>query len=287
MRRVSAVVALVALFSAACTAGGDTTTTGADPGSSTTGLTVPEDTEYGVVSGIINGDTVQVMINEEPTAVRLLGIRAPQGDECYAEEAGLALAGVAAGRSVAVVGDLTEEDGTPLRYLIIDDDVPLLVNVELVAIGAAAALHGHELAGDFLRVNDRAYASGRGMWGTFVCGHPEQGAADRPQLRIDGVRLPGSGDDAAVDVINASYTEIAVGSWTLRDAAASSIFTFPTGQRIAAGDVLTIPMGCDDTGGQTWCTDPEMFSGGGSTLLIQDERGNVVERYVVEMDVPS
>jgi endonuclease YncB( thermonuclease family) len=288
MRGVATFIVAMALIATACSSGGGATTTTDAESTTSTGVTVPEDTEFGVVSGIISGDTVQVMIGEVPTRVRLLGIRAPQDDECYADEAALITAEVAAGRSVAVVGDQADADGTPLRYLVLDEDVPVLVNVELVARGAAAALHGHELAGDFLRVNARAYASGRGMWGTFVCGQPEEGGApDRPQLRIADVRPAGPAGAGSVDIVNASYTAIPIGGWTLRDVAATSTYTFDAGRQISAGETLTITMSCDEaTSGEAWCTAGDLFADGGNTLLIQDERGNVVERYVKELETP-
>lgn len=286
MRDLVALVVVIGMVTASCSNGSVTTTVeevGTDE--SSTSLTIPQDTEKGIVSAVVNGDTVEVTIGEDSEIVRLAGIRAPQGGECYAAEASLAVSQVVAGRNVAVVGDAVDGDGTPIRYVIIEGDVPLLVNVELVGLGAAAALHDHELAGDFLRVNERAYASGRGMWGTFVCGHPNGSVApDRPQLRIEGVRLPSAGTTgpASVDVVNASYTEVAIGGWTLRDAGNASSFTFPTSTVLAPGDVLNVAMSCDEdgAGGAAWCVDPDIWSGGGNTLIIQDELGNVVERFV-------
>ena len=285
-------VVAVGLVLASCSDGSGTTTSEEpDEGTSSTAISIPEDTEHGIVSGVVNGDTVQVMIGDEPEVVRLAGIRAPQGDECYAAEASLALSGVTAGRNVAIVGDGVDADGIPVRYVIIEDDIPVLVNVELVGLGAAAALHGHELAGDFLRINDQAYASGRGMWGTFVCGHPEGSAApDRPQLRIDAVNLPSAGGagSASVEIVNASYTEIAVGGWTLRDAGRLSTFTFPASTIIAAGEVLSVAMTCEESGvGMAWCVEVDLWSTGDNTLIIQDEQGNVVDREVHEVEVSN
>ena len=295
MRRVATLTVVVGLLGAACSTGSETSTTGevVTGGSSSTSITIPEDTVSGIVTGVIDGETVQVMIGEERTVIRLAGIRAPRDEECYAAQASLAVSEVAAGRAVAVVGDAIDSNGTPLRYLIIDDDVPVLVNVELVDLGAAAALHDHELAGDFLRVNDRAYSSGKGMWGTFVCGHPDDGvSADRPQLRIEQIRRPAAGsvEPGAVDIVNESYTEVAIGGWTMRDAANTATFTFGPSTVLAPGDVLSVPMACDPEAadGQSWCVADDMWSAGSNTLIIQDELGNVVERQVhtIEKETP-
>jgi len=286
-----AAIAAVAVLATACSTATETSTTGDEQSTSSTGIAIPDNTEHGIVSGVVDGDTVQVMIGDEPTVVHLAGIRAPAGDECYAPAASLAVAEIVAGRSVAVVGDATDTAGEPVRYLIIDGDVPLLVNVELVDRGAASALHGHELAGDFLRVNDQAFASGRGMWGTFVCGHPAQGVApDRPQLRINAINVPvtGAAGAASVEIVNASYTEVAVGGWTVRDATNKSSFAFPGGTVMAAGDALSVVMSCDDQAtALSWCTDEDMWSAGGNTVIMQDDLGNVVDRRVHEVRVTS
>lgn len=287
MRVLVALVAACAVVVAACS-GADTTSTTAEPpdeGAATT-LTVPEDTVQGIVSGVVNGDTVEVTIGEEVETVRLTGIRAPQGSECYAAEASLTLSELAAGRSVALAGDGADGDGIALRYLVIEDEVPLLVNVEMVARGAAVALHGHELEGDFLRVNDAAYASGIGMWGTFVCGHiGESVSPDRPQLRIQQITAPvaGSADPASLELVNASYTSVAIGGWTLRDGAATSSFTFPAETAMAPGDTLTLSLTCSQQAtGLAWCVDGDLWAAGGATFLLQDQLGNVVERKVSE-----
>ena len=282
-----AAVAVVAAFVTACSTASATSTTGDEQSTSSTGVTIPDDTEHGIVSGVVDGDTVQMTIDEESMEVTLAGVRAPQGDECYAEAAGLALAQLTAGRSVALWGTGTDEDGTPLRYLMIDDDDRLFVNLELVDLGAAAALHGHDFAGDFLRVNASAYASGRGMWGTFVCGHPEDGITpDRPALRIDAVNIPDpeTTEPASVEIVNASYTEIAIGGWTMRDAGSPPGYTFPSRVVLTPGDVESVSLGCatDEDSRLAWCIDPDSWAANGTTIIVQDRRGNVIERHVYE-----
>ncbi len=289
MRDLVALVVVIGVVLAACSSESSPTTIEVDGADgSSTSITIPEDTEHGIVSDVVNGDTVAVMIGEEPQIIRLAGIRAPQGGECYAAEASLAVSQVAAGRNVAVVGDGIDGDGTPIRYLIIEGDIPVLINVELIGLGAAVALHGHELAGDFLRVNERAYASGKGMWGTFVCGHPEgRVSPDRPQLRIDAVNVPAAGatGETSIDIVNQSYTEVAIDGWTLRDAGNTSSFAFPGPLVLAPGDLVSVAVSCDaeGTGGSAWCVDPDLWSAGGNTLIIQDGFGKVVERFVHEV----
>jgi endonuclease YncB( thermonuclease family) len=275
---------VLAVVAAACNPAAEPSTSSdaGRNGSSSTSITVAEDTVVGVVSAIVNGDTVQVIVGSEQITVRLAGVRAPHGEECYAAGAAADLAAIAGGSSVALVGD-GEDAGMPVRYLIIEGDIPMLVNLELVAMGGAAALHGHDLAGDFLRVNDQAYASGKGMWGTFVCGQPDRGAPDRPQLRIEDVRPPAPPDPGSLGVINASYSEVALGGWTIRDVAGTPGFVFPSASVIPPGETTTVPVLCAPAvqPGPAVCFDDQMWAVGG-TILIQDERGNVVDRFVYQ-----
>jgi endonuclease YncB( thermonuclease family) len=287
MRAVVVLVAAGAVLVGACSGAESTSTTAGPPDeAATTTLALTEDTVQGIVSAVVTGDTVEVTVGAEVETVRLTGIRAPQGTECYAAEASLALSDLVAGRSVALVGDGADGDGIALRYLVIEDEVPLLVNVEMVARGAAVALFGHELEGDFLRVNDAAYASGVGMWGTFACGHTGDSVSpDRPQLRIQQISVPatGSADPASIELVNASYTPVAIGGWTIRDGAATASFTFPAETVMAPGDTLTLELTCSQQAtGLAWCVDGDLSAATGATFLLQDQLGNVVERKVLE-----
>ncbi|GMQ85668.1 MAG: hypothetical protein BMS9Abin07_1235 [Acidimicrobiia bacterium] len=287
MARLVRLVVVFALLAAACSGVADNDSSTAPETTVGETTTLPEPTEQGIVSGVVDGDTVQITIDEESLEVTLAGVRAPQGDECYAEAAGLALAQLTAGRSVAVWGTGTADDGSLLRYLMVEDDDRLFVNLELLDLGAADALQGHEFAGDFLRVNDSAYASGRGMWGTFACGQPEGGISpDRPGLRIDAMNIqdPEATEPASVEVVNDSYTKIAIGGWTMRDAGSPPDFTFPPRVVLAPGDVVSVALSCANDGDSdlAWCVDLARWATDGTTIIVQDRLGNVVERRVFD-----
>src|SRR5665811_1562181 len=178
-RTVTAALTL-AIVLAACTSGPtietETTTTTIPPtesAPSTTQVTLPpaEEVVRGTVDGVVDGDTLQAIVNGEQVEVRLIGINAPEGGECYGNEARAALAALVTGQTVVLASDGPDSDsaGRSLRYVIIEQDPPVLVNAELVSSGAAVPVHsGHSQEVDFLARGERAYASGKGMWGTFV-----------------------------------------------------------------------------------------------------------------------
>lgn len=277
-----------------------TTTTTEAAAVPTTAVTLPpvEDTETGLVESVTDGDSLQVNINGEVVEVRLIGINAPEGDACYGSDARAELAALVAGRQVLLAAGEEEFDDNDrlLRYLLLDgsegdgSEEPVLVNGELVASGAAVALqNGHEHEAAFKGLEDRAYASGKGMWATFVCPPPDGGAApDRPQLRIGELAYDPPGEDDNdlenewIEIVNESYTTVAMDNWTIRDESASNRYTITAGTSLNPGGTLRIITGCgsDGDGVRYWCSDSAVWSNGGDTVILQDPLGNVVARWV-------
>ena len=300
-RTVTAAVAL-AIIVAACTSGptidAETSTTTIPPASSvptTTQVTLPpdEDVVRGTVDGVLDGDTLQAVVDGQQVEIRLIGINAPEADECYGEASRTELASLVTGRTVVLTpdGPDSDADGRLLRYVILEQDPPVLVNAELVSTGAAVPLHTeHSRVEDFLARGDRAYASGKGMWGTFVCGHPSDGVSpDRPQVRIDEINLAPTGDtidpgDESFRIVNQSYTGVGLGGWTVRDETGDHRLTLPSGAGIGAGRTIMVVSGCGSSDSETiyWCSDTPVWSGAGNTIIFQDSMGNVVDRRPYE-----
>jgi len=101
----------------------------------------PEDPAAGQtarVVTVIDGDTIDVLIDGERYRVRYIGINTPEREEvCYAE-ATAANAAWVEDRTVRLVRDVSETDryGRLLRYVYVGD---VFVNAELVAGGYAEA----------------------------------------------------------------------------------------------------------------------------------------------------
>jgi micrococcal nuclease len=101
----------------------------------------PDRTSVGVVTKVIDGDTIHVLINGTDYKVRYIGINTPEdttkkerlGPEATARDKQLV-----AGKTVTLVKDVSETDrfGRLLRFVFVDN---VLVNYELVREGYAKA----------------------------------------------------------------------------------------------------------------------------------------------------
>lgn len=92
-----------------------------------------------VVSRVIDGDTIEVIMNGAFYRVRYIGINTPESNEPCGREATLANSALVAGRTVRLVKDVSETDQYDrlLRYVYLGD---LFVNAKLVADGWAEAV---------------------------------------------------------------------------------------------------------------------------------------------------
>ena len=91
------------------------------------------------VVDIIDGDTIDVMLNGQRVRVRYIGVNTPERDEtCYAEAAA-ANSALVSGKTITMVKDQSETDvyDRLLRYFYVGDT---FVNEQLVARGYAEAV---------------------------------------------------------------------------------------------------------------------------------------------------
>ncbi len=96
---------------------------------------VPEG-EQGIVTNVIDGDTVDVRVGHQTVRVRYVGINTPERDEpCYGE-ARRANAQLVDGKTVTLVRDISNTDrfGRLLRYIYVDG---VFVEARLVEMGYA------------------------------------------------------------------------------------------------------------------------------------------------------
>lgn len=98
----------------------------------------PEELLY-FVTKIIDGDTVIVKINGEEKSVRLIGIDAPEKNECFEKEATEKLKELIGNKKIKLEADETQNDKDKydrlLRYIYLEDGT--LINKRLIEEGMA------------------------------------------------------------------------------------------------------------------------------------------------------
>lgn len=270
-----------------------TTTSTPLPGvevTSTTTLTLPppEVRVVGHVTVVVDGDTIKVDLDGISMDVRLLGINAPEMDECWGQESTAFLMSLVDNQDVLLVEGPDDVDvfGRLLRYVYLDSSPsPTFVNAVLVETGHAVGLQdGSETAPTLKALEARAFQSGYGMWGTFACGDREGVTVDRPVIRVSKLEFNPGGPDADalsdeyITIVNEGYDKVPIAGWTLRDESSTNRFTFDAGIVLNAGDSLTVVTGCDGgpAGALHWCSDQAVWSNGGDTAMVMDTLGNAV-----------
>lgn len=91
------------------------------------------------VTRIIDGDTIDVRINDISYRVRYIGVNTPESDQVCYDEATAANAALVSGQTVTLVKDTSETDqyGRLLRYVYVGDT---FVNASLVRDGWAESV---------------------------------------------------------------------------------------------------------------------------------------------------
>jgi micrococcal nuclease len=275
-------------FAPSTTTPSTTIPAGSEQVSTSVALPPTEEQVVGTVLSVVDGDTMAMTINGSPTQVRLAGVTAPSLDECWGQESADRLAALVAGKDVLLIatGSDTDEFGQQQRYAYLETASGTeFINAIQVSEGGGVAVQGTGEQDESLKsLEARAYQSGRGMWGSIVCGDAEAIAADRPVVRVGSINYDPAGPDAdaideeSVTFANEGYGRVDFTGWVLRDESGMNRFTFPRGSVIASGSTLTVVTGCNEDADATiaWCADAPVWSNGGDTVIVSDSLGNAV-----------
>lgn len=255
-----------------------TTTTAAAPSTSTTTVLG----EIATVAEVIDGDTLTVALGDGSVdTVRLIGINAPESDECFAAEATAALSALIDVTDVELRMDQSPRDiyDRLLRYVWIGDTH---VNEELVAGGYAIARRyppDTAFAEAFESAQAAAIDAGAGMWAEDACGAPS-GA----QLAITDLVWDPPGNDTddlnaeTVTIQNNGSAPVDLTGWVLKDESASHRYQFPTGFTLLSGETTTVHTGCGTATSTDlyWCwTRSAIWNNDGDTAFLLDPSGNI------------
>ncbi len=224
-----------------------------------------------------DGDSVVMAAAGEELEVRLMGINAPERDECFYDEASDHLSNLIEGEMVGLEVIGIDQFDRTLGYVWLDD---LLVNLDLVNRGFAIATtpdegdsHGETL----IAAEKTASGDGRGLWSATACGS----SGEVPPVVIDdsdaGFNPPGPDEDVLDQewVSLTSQSRLDLGGWTIRDESSEHRCHLPRDTVIAANTelVVTSADSCWEPG------DSPVWNNAGDLVLLLDESGRVVASH--------
>ena len=142
---------------------------------------VPIEGDSAEVVYVIDGDTIDVLIDGEESRVRYIGIDTPERGQPFYQQATDFNRQLVADQTIILVKDVSDTDryGRLLRYIYLPDGT--FVNAELIASGNARLVtYPPDVAfvEQFKSLQQQARSAERGLWGISV---EEGGSADAPQ----------------------------------------------------------------------------------------------------------
>lgn len=227
---------------------------------------------------VTDGDSLTVSVGGEQIRVRLMGINAPETDECFGSQSTASLAEMVTGRPVRLVTLDLDQYGRTLAYLVTPEGVANLAQVERgMAIVFSDA---GPLAGQLFQAETRAQIAGLGWWERGACG-------DRP---IEGVTIhlvqpdpPGPDDENLAEemVEIRSRERIDLSGFVVRDESTVHRLIIPAGTIVGPESPLSIRSGCGD-GGLRFCADTAIWNNRGDAAILLSPNGSIVaiDRYL-------
>jgi micrococcal nuclease len=213
------------------------------PGQGNGNADPPDDLIPGRVVRVNDGDSAVVATEDSEIEVRLMGVNAPEQDECHHQDSTDNLAGLIEGASVALEVISTDQFDRTLAYVWLEG---VLVNQELVsggfAIATTPAEDGDPRGEMLLAAEETAFEAGLGLWSETVCGS----AGPLPEVVVDArasVFDPSGPDEDVLDEEWVSLTSVETvdaGRWTVRDESSQHRCHLPSGTTIAQGGGLTV-----------------------------------------------
>ena len=225
----------------------------------------------------LDGDSIQAEVDGQVVEVRLLGINAPEADECHGDTARDTLIELIETKDLVLVeGDQDEDQfGRLLRSVWVGG---VDVNARMLVLGEAIALQtGHDRETEYVAAAIEAMGAERGMWAMDACG-PSDGYT--LEVAVPEYDPPGRDDENAiqewVDIRNVGDEDADLSGWILRDESSQHRYQFGN-LVLPAGERVRVRSGCGDdrTLDLAWCAGGAVWNNGGDTAIVQDEHGNV------------
>ncbi len=234
------------------------------------------------VERVIDGDSLELRIDGEVEEARLIGMNAPEPDECLADRARDRLADLVTDADLFVETDGRDDFG---RLLVVVRTADTYVNLELVREGLAVARDqsGHPDADRFEAAEAEARAIPAGIWAPGACGGSTEVAVEILAVEADA---PGPDNENPngewIELRNNSSTAVDLTGWVVRDESTRHRYRFPDGSTLAAGASLRLFSGTGtDTGAERYWgkQDESVWNNDGDTAFVLDASGSTVASF--------
>lgn len=234
--------------------------------------------ESATLDRLIDGDSMELLVDGSPVEVRLLGINAPEletlggGASCAGAGARQAMDELLTAGPLALTGAENDRFGRLLAQLHAGD---VDVNRSMVAQGWALGLWSADDT-ELVSLMREAAAAGAGMWGDLVCG-PAPAPITIADAQVDP---PGPDEDRLgeewVEIVNGGSEPVDLDGWSIADETTSNRFALPA-QVLDPGAVLRVVTGAGPDGPDRFHLDHDdpVWSNRGETILVVDPEGRI------------
>jgi micrococcal nuclease len=240
------------------------------------------------VTRVSDGDSLRATSNQGDLEIRLLGVNAPEREDCFGDESTSQLEELLEGAvTLHPWPGETDQFGRQLGFLVSDG---VFVNLSLVESGhvVARAQSNHGFEDEFESAERAASGANLGLWAPDACG-----LLSDAMLRIVDVEENPPGDDRDnpngewVLIENAGDGVVSLARWTLRDESTRHRMEFPD-VMVPAGATVRVRTGCgdnaltDDPIEIFWCDpEPPVWNNDGDTAFLLDPNGAIADSYFV------
>jgi endonuclease YncB( thermonuclease family) len=247
--------------------------------------------EVAYVIQVIDGDTIEVFLNEESHRIRYIGIDSPEIGMPFSEEATEANRRLVEGQIIELERDIsnTDQHARLLRYVYLSDET--LVNAQLVALGYAVAvayppdIKYQEL---FEAKQQEAQENGLGPWATPTATATLVSMESEALVLIDPAcsqfNAPGNDNENKneefVCLINKSIELVDMTSWIVRDEYGWT-YSIPEFS-LEPGAAVKVRSGCGDNSQKDlyWCKDETaVWNNDGDCVYLISKLGKTIAQY--------
>ena len=235
----------------------------------------------GLVVQVDDGDSIIIQIGTRRKRVRLIGINAPEQNECLGAGARQELTDLIQGLVLVLEPDIENADqfGRLLRYVWLNGE---LINETMASRGLAIAReYQPNLARQATLESAEGVArqSGVGVWASDACG-----PSGTIEIAILAIQSDPAGPDAEnlngefVIFENLSNSTADLSGFGLRDGSSANRYSFPDGTRVEGSATFVVYVGCgaDSAVEYYWCHDGPVWNNDGDEAILTNRSGNIV-----------